>query len=94
MRAEAVLSIRDGAQLWEASEQLAVIDVTVPSRSGRMRRPGIRFIELAGFGPTRSPYGRHPVTTVARTLLDLADVLAKRGIEEGITERSTSTAST
>jgi very-short-patch-repair endonuclease len=39
----AVLSYRDGAQLWELRQSNSwLIDVTVPSRAGRTKRRGVR----------------------------------------------------
>jgi very-short-patch-repair endonuclease len=84
----AALSHRDGGQLWEFRQSnSAVIDVTVPSRNGRMRRPGIRIHRTRRLRADEVTV-RHgiPVTTVARTLLDLADVLDKQALKRVITE--------
>jgi predicted transcriptional regulator of viral defense system len=84
----AVLSHRDAAQLWEIRQSSAsVIDVTVPSQNGRIRRRGIRVHRsgrLAAEEVTRR--SGIPVTTVARTLLDLADVLGKQALRRAVTE--------
>jgi predicted transcriptional regulator of viral defense system len=62
----------------------AAIEVTVPCRSGRAR-PGIiihRSSTLAK--PDRTKVGSIPCTTVARTLLDLADVQPPRRLPRSI----------
>jgi len=84
----AVLSHRDAAQLWELRRSSAsVIDVTVPSQNGRIRRRGVRVHRSGRLAPdevtTRSGI---PVTTVARTLLDLADVLDSQALRRAVTE--------
>ena len=84
----AVLSYRDAAQLWELRRSnAALIDVTVPSRAGRLRRSGIRVHRSGRLAAeettTRSGI---PVTTVPRTLLDLADVLDAQALRRAVTE--------
>jgi very-short-patch-repair endonuclease len=84
----AVLSHRDAAQLWELRySNAALIDVTVPSQNGRRRRRGIR-IHRSGRLAADEVTVRDgiPVTTVARTLLDLADVLDRQALRRAITE--------
>jgi hypothetical protein len=84
----AVLSYRDAAQLWELRQSnSAVIDVTVPSRNGRRVQQGIRLHRSGRLRPDEVTV-RHgiPVTTVARTLLDLADVLEKQALRRVITQ--------
>jgi Protein of unknown function (DUF559)/Transcriptional regulator, AbiEi antitoxin len=84
----AVLSHRDAAQLWELRQSSsALIDVTVPSRAGRLRRRGIR-VHRSGRLAAEEVTTRHgiPVTTVARTLLDLADVLDLQALRRVVTE--------
>jgi hypothetical protein len=83
----AVLSHRDAAALWELRQSnSAYIDVVVPSQNGR-RRPGIRVHRSGRLRPEDVTV-RHgiPVTTVARTLLDLADVLTRQALKRVITE--------
>jgi hypothetical protein len=83
----AALSHRDAAALWELRQSnSALIDVTVPSQNGR-RRPGIRIHRSGRLRPEDVTV-RHgiPVTTVARTLLDLADVLERQALKRVITE--------
>ncbi len=77
----AILSHRDAAALWGlmSLETRGAVDVTVPERSGR-RRPGIR-IHRPRHPPTPADRTRRhgvPVTTPARTLLDLAAILEAR----------------
>jgi hypothetical protein len=84
----AVLSHRDAAQLWELRQsQSEFIDVTVPSQNGRIRRRGVRVHRSGRLAAeevtTRSGI---PVTTVARTLLDLADVLPRQALRRAVTE--------
>jgi Protein of unknown function (DUF559)/Transcriptional regulator, AbiEi antitoxin len=84
----AVLSHRDAARLWEIRQSSAsMIDVTVPSQNGRIRRRGIR-VHRSGRLAAEEVTLRSgiPVTTVARTLLDLADVLDKQGLRRAVTE--------
>jgi hypothetical protein len=62
------------------------IDVTVP-RGGQRRRRGALIIHRAAL-PTAHVTVRHgiPVTTPARTLIDLADVLPRRRLERAFDE--------
>jgi predicted transcriptional regulator of viral defense system len=92
----AVLSHRSAASLWELRAAAApAIDVTVPSRSGRKRRRGIRVHRSSRLTAeevmTREGI---PVTTVARTLLDLADVLPSQALKRPSTKPSIGAAST
>jgi predicted transcriptional regulator of viral defense system len=84
----AVLSHRAGAHLWEIRQSgAALIDVTVPSRNGRTRRAGIRIHRSGRLAPEEVTERKGiPVTTVARTLLDLADVLGHQALRRAITE--------
>lgn len=84
----AVLSYRSGAWLWEVRQNTAgLVDVTVPSRNGRMKRAGIRIHRSRRLAPEEVTEVRGiPVTTVARTLLDLADVLNPQALRRAITE--------
>jgi hypothetical protein len=61
--------------------------VTVPSQNGRIRRRGIR-VHRSGRLAAEEVVVRNgiPVTTVARTLLDLADVLDRQALRRVITE--------
>jgi Transcriptional regulator, AbiEi antitoxin len=84
----AVLSHASAAALWGLRPSAsALVDVTVPTRSGRTRRQKIR-IHRSGHLPPDEVTRRLgiPVTTVARTLLDLADAVStqqtKRALDE------------
>ena len=84
----ATLSHRDAAALWELRQSAsALVDVTVPSRNGRRAQRGIRLHRTSRLGPDEVTV-RHgiTVTTVARTLLDLADVLDTQALKRVITE--------
>jgi very-short-patch-repair endonuclease/predicted transcriptional regulator of viral defense system len=82
---KAVLSHRSAGALWGLrSDNRARTDVSVPSRSARSR-PGIDVhgsVTLAPEDCTREE--GIPCTTVARTLLDLGEVLDHRGLERAI----------
>jgi very-short-patch-repair endonuclease len=78
----AVLSHLSAAALVGLGGAGGVVDVTVRGRKGE--RQGIRFHRNAlGPGETRT-YDGIPVTTVARTLLDLASVLDRDRLEQAI----------
>jgi very-short-patch-repair endonuclease len=84
----AVLSHRDAAALWELRQSnSAYIDVTVPSRNGRRGQRGIRLHRTGRLRPDELAVRNGiPVTTVARTLLDLADILEGQALRRVITE--------
>jgi len=77
----AVLSHRAAADLlglWAGAR--ARVDVTVPRGGGRSR-PGIEIHRSKLVPEERTEVQGIPTTTVARTLLDLAEVLTPRGLE-------------
>ena len=84
----AALSHRSAAALWEIRQtNSGLIDVTVPSQNGRIKRRGIRVHRSGRLGPEEvTKRSGIPVTTVARTLLDLADVLELQGLRRTVTE--------
>lgn len=84
----AVLSHRDAAALWELRQSSsAAIEVTVPSLNGRRGQRGIRVHRSGRLGPDEvTVRDGIPVTTVARTLLDLADVVPKQALRRAVTE--------
>jgi hypothetical protein len=85
----AVLSHLAAAQLWEIRQSsVAVTDVTVPSQNGRaVRRRGIRVHRSGRLANEEVTVRRGiPVTTVARTLLDLADVIDDQALRRTVTE--------
>ena len=81
----AVLSFAAGAAHWELRHSAAtLIDVTVP-RAGQRRRPGIRVHRHASLRPDEvTVHQLVPVTTPARTLLDLAATFPRRTLERAV----------
>jgi predicted transcriptional regulator of viral defense system/very-short-patch-repair endonuclease len=72
----AVLSHRDAAALWGLrAHQRSAIDVTVVGRARRKRRALTVHVTRTLHPEDRSARNRIPVTSVARTLLDLAEVV-------------------
>jgi very-short-patch-repair endonuclease len=84
----AVLSHRSAASLWELRPSwAATIDVTVPARAGRKKRRGIRVHRSRRLTADETLVRDGvPVTTVARTLLDLAAVLPTQALRRAIDE--------
>jgi predicted transcriptional regulator of viral defense system len=84
----AVLSHRSAAALWGFRASAAsVIDVTVPSRAGRARRAGITIHRTGALSASEVTLRDGiSVTTPARTLLDLAEVVPRRSLERAIEE--------
>jgi predicted transcriptional regulator of viral defense system len=84
----AVLSHASAAALWSIRGSAAtVIDVTVPSRAGRLSRSGIRVHRSRRLGSQDvTTNDGIAVTTVARTLVDLADVLPKQALKRALDE--------
>lgn len=83
----AVLSHRSAARCWSLlAASSGDADVTVPGRNGG-RRSGIRVHRSRPLDP-RDVARRHdlPVTTPARTLLDVAEVLEMRDLERALDE--------
>jgi very-short-patch-repair endonuclease len=76
----AVLSHRSAAELWRIGPRSAYLEVTAQTTR---RRPGILVHESRAERVVRDGI---PVTTPARTLIDLADVLTHRGLERAIDE--------
>jgi very-short-patch-repair endonuclease len=86
--AGAVLSHASAAAHWNLRRSAAaLIDVTVPSKNGRRKRPGIRLHRSGRLAPEEvTVHEDIPTTTVARTLLDLADVLPTQALKRAIDE--------
>lgn len=78
----AVLSHSAAASLWDLRAiGQAAIDVTVPAR-GRRRQPRIVIHQARCLDPRDvTSRERIPVTTVSRTLLDVAEILDRRQLE-------------
>jgi very-short-patch-repair endonuclease len=74
--------------LWEIRPTASpTIDVTVPSRAGRRRRRGIRVHRSSRLEDADvTIHRRIPVTTIARTLLDLADGLPTQPLKRAVHE--------
>jgi predicted transcriptional regulator of viral defense system len=81
----AVLSHLTAAALWEIRRSAAaLLDVTVPGRTGRKQRR-LRVHDASQLPADEiTEKDAVPCTTVARTLLDLAAVLPQRGIEAAV----------
>jgi hypothetical protein len=82
--ARAVLSHRSAAALWGVRPtSRPTIDVTVGHQT-RRARPGIDIHRTRSLAPRdATSYRGIPCTTVARTLLDLAEVVDRRSLERG-----------
>jgi very-short-patch-repair endonuclease/predicted transcriptional regulator of viral defense system len=78
----AALSHASAGALWELRASAAVIvDVTVP-RTGSRKRPGLRIHRPRTIGSDEiATHDGIPVTTPARTILDLAATLQRRPLE-------------
>jgi very-short-patch-repair endonuclease len=84
----AVLSHASAAALWALRPSAsALVDVTVPTRSGRRRRPKLRIHRTGRLAPDEvTRHSGIPVTSVARTLLDLMDILSKQQTKRALDE--------
>jgi very-short-patch-repair endonuclease len=82
----AVLSHRSAAQRWELLPTAQRnIDITAPTRAGRAKRPGIHLHCCRRLDPADlTTRGGIPVTTVARTLVDLNAVVPDRLLERAL----------
>ncbi len=84
----AVLSHLSAAALWKLADvDPKVIDVSLPSRSGRRSRDGIRVHRPRALRREDVTNHHHvPITTVPRTLIDVAVVLGARSRERLLDE--------
>jgi very-short-patch-repair endonuclease len=82
----AVASHRSAADQWGIRPSArAGIDVTVPTRGGRVRRRGIDLHRVRRLNPADvTELDGIPITTVARTLVDLADMAPARIVERAL----------
>lgn len=79
----AVLSHRSAAALWGIRQSSSSrVDITIPS--SRRSRPGIRFHVTRLPADETASLAAIPVTSVPRTLMDLAAVLDYRSVERAI----------
>ena len=84
----AALSHGSAAALWEIRRSTSGwVDVAVRSRAGRSRRQGIRIHRLTSLHASEVTHRRGiPVTTPARTLLDLAGMRSLTSLRRAIAE--------
>jgi hypothetical protein len=79
----AVLGHRSAAALWDLDDApVWPIHVVTGERSGRRRRRGVTAHWTLVPGPERSVHRAVPVTSVERTILDVAAVVAVRPLEQ------------
>ena len=86
--AGAVLSHRSAAAHWAIRASAATrIDVAVPCAGSRRSRDGLAVHRLSSLRPEQVTTHRGvPVTTPARTLLDLGAVVSRRSLERALDE--------
>jgi very-short-patch-repair endonuclease len=78
----AVLSHAAAGALWDLrASEATIIDVTVPGSGSRRQRPGIRLHRARSLDGQTTVKDGIPVTTPARTILDLAARLDGRPLE-------------
>jgi very-short-patch-repair endonuclease len=78
----AVLSHAAAGALWELrASEATIVDVTVPGSGGRRHRKGLRVHRARSLDGRTTIKDGIPVTTPARTILDLAAKLDGRAIE-------------
>jgi very-short-patch-repair endonuclease len=82
----AVLSHRSAAELWDLlPSNKGPVDISLPSRSRRRRRQGIRVHRPESLKPTEIQQRRGiPITSPARTLLDLKGTVSDRELRRAI----------
>lgn len=88
---DAVLSHQAAAELWQLRQRRqagsAPVDITVPHRRGGRRRQGLIVHRVLTLDATETTArDRIPVTTPARTILDLATTLPRRQLERAADE--------
>jgi hypothetical protein len=81
----AVLSHATAARAWELRPSEGTIHVTVPGDAGRRRRTGLRVHRSRALTPSDTTTHRGiPITTPARTIVDLARTLTGRPLEQAL----------
>jgi hypothetical protein len=82
----AALSHASGAALWTVRPSASAwIDVSVASHGGRAKRSGIRLHRCAALSADELTTHRGiPVTTLERTLLDIAGMVARPALERAV----------
>jgi very-short-patch-repair endonuclease len=90
---DGVLSHQAAGELWqirqsrEGRHERRLVDVAIPSPDGARSRPGLIVHRIPTLRPGEmTTHKGIPVTNVARTLLDLATILARRHLERAIDE--------
>jgi very-short-patch-repair endonuclease len=79
----AALSHATAAAAWDLRPGSGVIDVSIPTRAGRERRPGVRIHRSGTLRPDDVTTLRGiPVTTPARTIVDVSCSLTGRPLEQ------------
>ena len=82
----ALLGVRGAAAHWQIRPSAAAaIDVISPQGAGR-RRAGVRVHRMEVEPWERTIHDAVPVTTPARTMLDLAEVVPRRALERAMSE--------
>ena len=83
----AVLSHTSAAALWGLIQSRQSVEVTVPTRAGRKRRRGLTIHRTSSL-PDHETTVRDgiPVTSLARTVLDLSTVFERRQLEKVLDE--------
>ena len=84
--ADAVLSHQSAAAAWELQQVgSGAVHVTIPARTGRARRRGIRVHRSLTLRPADTTTHRGiPITTPARTIIDLSRTINGRALERVI----------
>ena len=81
----AVLSHATAARAWELRPSEGAIHVTVPGDAGRRKRAGLRVHRSRTLTPRDTTTHRGiPITTPARTIIDLARTLTGRPLEHAL----------
>jgi Protein of unknown function (DUF559) len=80
----AALSHRSAAALWGIRRWSGEVDITLPS--SRRQRPAVTWHVTNLLADEIVSLAAIPVTTVPRTLLDLAGILDRRGLERAMNE--------
>jgi very-short-patch-repair endonuclease len=82
---DAVLSHATAAAAWELRRNAGAIHVTIPGDPGRRRRTGLRVHRSRTLTPSDTTTHRGiPITTPARTIIDLAHTLTGRPLEHAL----------
>ena len=83
----AVLSHTSAATLWGLIQSRQRVEVTIETRAGRKRRQGLVVHRTSSLPTHETTVRDHiPVTSVARTLLDLSTIFDRRDLERALDE--------